>query len=171
MNTTLLQELGVIRIASPCDVPWSSMKGTNAVRFCDQCRLNVYNVEELSSYEVRELILKTEGRVCMRLFKRFDGTLLTKDCPRGLAVFGQVWRQSRQRAETVGVASYVAVIMAIAVSAIAIITYFGDNIRRLWGMEAGALSGDIVTTTPPPSFFKDPRAAVLARFNAWPPEH
>jgi len=60
------------------------MTGDNRVRFCDHCRLNVYNISELSSSEAENLIASTEDRICARLFRRTDGTVLTKDCPVGL---------------------------------------------------------------------------------------
>jgi hypothetical protein len=61
------------------------MKGDERVRHCARCRLNVFNVKELTEVEVRALFLKSEGRVCGRIFRRPDGTVITKDCPTGLA--------------------------------------------------------------------------------------
>jgi len=46
--------------------------------------LNVYNLSALSRVEAERLIASTEGRLCARLFRRADGTVLTKDCPVGL---------------------------------------------------------------------------------------
>jgi len=73
-----------LQIAAPCPVGWEQMTGDNRVRFCEQCHLNVYNISELSRSEVEKLIALTEGRFCVRLFRRADGTVLTKDCPVGL---------------------------------------------------------------------------------------
>jgi len=61
------------------------MRGDERVRNCARCALNVYNVKEMSEPEVRALFLKTEGRVCGRVFQRKDGTVLMRDCPIGLA--------------------------------------------------------------------------------------
>lgn len=74
-----------LRIASPCEEKWESMQGDERVRNCARCALNVYNVKEMSEPEVRALFMKTEGRVCGRVFQRKDGTVLMKDCPTGLA--------------------------------------------------------------------------------------
>jgi hypothetical protein len=74
-----------VRIASPCSEKWESMTGDERVRFCARCRLNVFNVKELTEVEVRALFLKADGRVCGRVYRRPDGTVLTKDCPTGLA--------------------------------------------------------------------------------------
>jgi hypothetical protein len=60
------------------------MTGDSRVRFCDHCNLNVYNLSELSRAGAERLIASTEGRLCARLFRRADGTVLTKDCPVGL---------------------------------------------------------------------------------------
>jgi hypothetical protein len=73
-----------LRIATPCPIGWEQMAGDNRVRFCDHCHLNVYNISELSQSEAEKLIASTEGRICARLFRRADGTILTKDCPVGL---------------------------------------------------------------------------------------
>ena len=73
-----------LRIATPCPVGWDEMTGDDRVRFCDQCRLNVYNIAELSRSEVESLIASSEGRICASLYRRADGTVLTKDCPVGL---------------------------------------------------------------------------------------
>jgi hypothetical protein len=37
----------------------------------------------MSTQEAEELVLKTEGRLCVRYYQRSDGTVLTADCPVG----------------------------------------------------------------------------------------
>ncbi len=81
---TTLANIDRLRIATSCPIGWEQMTGDNRVRFCDVCRLNVYNISELSRTEAETLIASTEGRLCARLFRRADGTILTKDCPVGL---------------------------------------------------------------------------------------
>jgi carboxypeptidase family protein len=73
-----------LRVASPCTVGWERMSGDERVRFCDECSLHVYNISEMTGAEVRALVAGTEGRICGRLYRRADGTVLTKDCPVGL---------------------------------------------------------------------------------------
>lgn len=73
-----------LRIASPCTSSWEAMDGDARRRFCAQCDLHVYNVAELTRAEVAALVAKSEGRLCMRLYRRADGTVLTRDCPVGL---------------------------------------------------------------------------------------
>jgi hypothetical protein len=74
-----------ITIASPCSVPWDSMKGDDFIRHCGQCKLNVFNLSAMTLDEVASLLEKKEGRMCVRFFRREDGTILTQDCPVGLA--------------------------------------------------------------------------------------
>ncbi|MEQ1823651.1 MAG: hypothetical protein ABL949_14175 [Fimbriimonadaceae bacterium] len=76
-----------IRIAKPCSEAWSEMTGDDRVRHCEKCKLNVFNLAEMTSQEARELIQNREGRTCVRLYQRADGKILTKDCPRGLETF------------------------------------------------------------------------------------
>jgi hypothetical protein len=69
------------------------MAGDERVRHCTLCSLNVYNFREMKRDEIRALLDRTEGRVCARLYRRADGTLLTSDCPSGFQVLRQ--RMSR----------------------------------------------------------------------------
>ena len=74
-----------VRVASPCPVSWEGMEGGGRVRFCRLCDLHVYNVASLTRAEAESLFARTEGRLCARLYRRADGTVLTSDCPVGLA--------------------------------------------------------------------------------------
>ena len=76
--------LNRLRIASPCTVGWERMGGDEAVRFCEQCNLHVYNLSAMTEEQAASLIKSKEGRVCARLYRRADGTVLTRDCPVGL---------------------------------------------------------------------------------------
>jgi hypothetical protein len=60
------------------------MYGNDRVRFCGQCNLNVYNLSAITREEAEDLIRRTEGRLCVRFYRRADGTILTKNCPLGL---------------------------------------------------------------------------------------
>lgn len=73
-----------IKIATPCTADWNSMTGDEITRFCGQCRLNVYNISEMSTGEAAKLIRKKEGNACLRLYRRADGTIITDNCPIGL---------------------------------------------------------------------------------------
>jgi hypothetical protein len=60
------------------------MIGDERVRFCGQCNLNVYNISAMTKQEAERLITQAEGRLCVRYYRRADGTILTKNCPVGL---------------------------------------------------------------------------------------
>lgn len=60
------------------------MIGDERVRFCGQCELNVYNLSALTKAQAENLIVRTEGRLCVRFYRRTDGSILTQDCPVGL---------------------------------------------------------------------------------------
>jgi hypothetical protein len=74
-----------LKIAKPCSADWASMSGDERKRFCQMCKLHVYNLSDMTRTEAEDLITKTEGNVCVRLYKRADGTVITRDCPVGLA--------------------------------------------------------------------------------------
>jgi hypothetical protein len=77
-------QLDNLRIAVPCPASWEGMAGDERVRHCTLCSLNVYNFAEMTRGEVHELLLRSEGRVCARLYRRADGTTITRNCPTGL---------------------------------------------------------------------------------------
>lgn len=79
------QRLVKLKLAAPCPKRWDDMRGDDKVRFCDQCSKNVFNLSGLNSEAALELIRRTEGKICARFYQRADGTVLTKDCPVGVA--------------------------------------------------------------------------------------
>jgi len=72
--------LNVIDIARPCPADWDAMHGDERVRFCDHCQLNVYNLSEMSRPAAEKLLIEKEGHLCVRLYRRMDGTVITRDC-------------------------------------------------------------------------------------------
>jgi len=84
-----------IHVATPCTADWERMTGDNRVRHCAQCNLNVYNFAEMTSREIQRLVAASKGeRLCGRLYRRADGTILTRDCPIG--VKARIRRVSRR---------------------------------------------------------------------------
>jgi hypothetical protein len=73
-----------VKVAAPCPARWDEMRGSEQVRFCSQCSLNVYNLSGMSKREAESLIARTEGQLCVRFYRRADGTVLTNNCPVGL---------------------------------------------------------------------------------------
>lgn len=91
--------LSNIRVASPCPANWNEMYGNERKRFCAECKLNVYNLSGMTRDEAENLLIASEGQVCVRFFRRADGTVLTKDCPVG-------WRAVRQRLSRTATAAF-----------------------------------------------------------------
>jgi hypothetical protein len=60
------------------------MNGDDRVRHCGECKLNVFNLSEMTRAEAERFIATREGRLCVRFYRRIDGTIITRDCPKGL---------------------------------------------------------------------------------------
>ena len=77
--------LDQISIASPCSADWHDMQGDDRRRFCAQCKLHVPDLSAMSRDEAEQLLQAAgQGRVCVRLHRRADGRVLTRNCPVGL---------------------------------------------------------------------------------------
>ncbi len=70
-----------ISVASPCSADWNKMTGDERVRFCGECKMNVYNLSGMSRKNAETLVQSTEGRLCVQYLRRSDGTIITRDCP------------------------------------------------------------------------------------------
>jgi hypothetical protein len=73
-----------LRIAAPCDVSWDAMDGNGRVRHCAQCDKQVFNLSAMSRADAEVLVRERAGELCVRLYQRHDGTVLTTDCPVGV---------------------------------------------------------------------------------------
>jgi hypothetical protein len=83
--------LDTFEIAHPCTARWEEMTGNDEVRFCGACRLFVYNLSAMTRRKAEGFLAARQGRTCTLLYRRADGTVLTRDCPVGL-------RAARRRA-------------------------------------------------------------------------
>jgi hypothetical protein len=63
------------------------MAGDEKCRFCAHCRLNVFNLSAMDVEEAANLIAEKGGLLCVRFYRRRDGTILTQDCPVGVAAW------------------------------------------------------------------------------------
>ncbi|MBC8138961.1 MAG: hypothetical protein H8F28_24055 [Fibrella sp.] len=84
-KTTDTQLLARTRVATPCRAEWSQMVGDDKSRYCGSCKKNVYNLSAMTGKEAATLIREKEGNVCIRYYQRADGTVMTQDCPVGVA--------------------------------------------------------------------------------------
>lgn len=127
MSTTIsLDILDQIKIASPCPKRWDEMDGDDRKRFCDDCRLNVYNLSAMTRAEAVDLLTRSEGRLCACFWRRADGTILTRDCPVGLATL---------RAKTAAVLRRVAAAAALLVGGGFVLGRADESTGRLRQME------------------------------------
>ena len=83
-NKVALPTLQTVKVASPCSAEWNDMQGDDRVRHCPKCDKDVYDLSALSREEADLLLAAREGKACIRLFQREDGTVLTQDCPIGV---------------------------------------------------------------------------------------
>lgn len=88
-----------IKIASPCPADWNKMYGDELKRHCSECKLNVYNLSNMMRQEAENFLINSEGRTCVKFYRRKDGTVLTKDCPVG-------WQASKKRVSRISTAVF-----------------------------------------------------------------
>lgn len=91
--------LNNLKVASPCSQDWEGMMGDNRKRYCGECKLNVYNLSGMSKTEAENLIMNAEGRLCVRFYKRADGSVITQNCPVG-------WAKVKQRTRVFATAAF-----------------------------------------------------------------
>jgi hypothetical protein len=92
---TPLQLLSQIEIASPCPVRWDEMTGNDRVRHCVQCDKQVYDISTMTAQAAYDFLVRHETSICIQLYKRKDGTVLTADCPVGVRErLRRRWRQA-----------------------------------------------------------------------------
>lgn len=126
-----------VRIASPCSANWDEMLGDERKRFCGQCKLNVYNLSGMTRTEAENLLLTSEGRVCVRFYRRTDGSVLTKDCPVG-------WRAIKRR-----VSRTATTLVSLCAGIFTGLFAFNQTQTET---DAVAVASPVKSAAPPPSF-------------------
>jgi hypothetical protein len=102
-------DINKVRVAAPCPKSWESMIGDERVRRCQHCELDIFNTAEMTEREIGTLISDHSGRLCIRLYRRPDGTVQTKDCSVGL-------RGARKRAATIAATMVAALLGLFSIS-------------------------------------------------------
>ena len=92
----------LLRISRPCTVEWGSMSGDGRARFCAHCRLHVHNLSEVTPGEALDLVVRSGGRLCMRIERDASGTPRTRALVEPLYQIGR--RASRLAAGAFGAA-------------------------------------------------------------------
>jgi hypothetical protein len=75
-----MSQLDEVRVASSCDASWDNMIGDDRVRHCASCDEEVYNLSGMSRDDAEALLVAKGVDVCVRLYRRTGGTLITRDC-------------------------------------------------------------------------------------------
>ena len=126
MRRSKLNVIDTLRVATPCSADWDLMAGDDKQRFCKSCEKHVYNLPLLSPDELVDLIERTEGKFCGRLYERRDGTVLTGDCPVGLAAQLAATRRGRRRIGAAAVLAATAAAMMLAAGTLMMGRTMGD---------------------------------------------
>jgi hypothetical protein len=79
----VLPMLEDVRVASPCSANWDAMTGDDRVRHCGSCNKSVFNLSAMNRSEAEALLQSVNESICVRLYRRADGTVMTADCPVG----------------------------------------------------------------------------------------
>src|SRR5215204_223410 len=112
-----------IYVASPCQADWNEMYGDDRKRFCGDCKLNVYNLSGMTRDEAEALVMNAEGRLCVRFYKRADGSVITSDCPVG-------WEKLKQRTRVYATA-VASLLMALFTGVLFVSLFSGKDRGRL----------------------------------------
>jgi len=130
--------LNNIRVASPCPADWDQMYGDSRKRFCGECKLNVYNLSGMTRNEAEALIMNADGRLCVRYYKRRDGTVITQDCPVG-------WAKVKQRARLYATAMF-SMLMALF-TGVLFASFFARQKATMGDVSVGVLAMPTPTPT------------------------
>jgi hypothetical protein len=147
-----LAQLSMIQVATPCPVRWEEMIGDEKVRYCAACRLSVFDLSAMDVEETADRIAEHDGSLCVRFYRRPDGTILTQDCPVGIQAAKQKrWAKVRDRAIGLGVAGALTALMLPTQGAVArpsaiqaslVSACKTGNVQQIRGLlEAGARMG------------------------------
>ena len=127
--------LANLKIASPCSADWNEMAGDERKRFCGDCKLHVYNLSGMTTYDAENLLRNSEGRLCVRYFQRPDGTILTENCPVG-------WAKAKQRMTA----------FTVAASAFIVSLFSGILFLSVFGRKTNIVKVVIPFATPTPKY-------------------
>jgi hypothetical protein len=76
--------LNKVQINQPCSTAWESMAGDDRSRFCSECDKIVYNLSAMTRREAEALVREADGKLCARLVRDTNGSIVTVSEPIGL---------------------------------------------------------------------------------------
>ena len=147
-----------VRVASPCSADWDSMYGDDVKRFCKECKLNVYNLSGMTREEAERLVTNAEGRLCIRFYKRPDGTIITQDCPVG-------WAKIKQRSRVYATAA-LSMLMALLTG-----LFFVSLFNRSSSYTMGTIAMPGRTPSPTPTLMMGNFAPTMGAIAPRPPRN
>lgn len=77
-------------IAKPCEESWTAMEGSHRERHCQLCDKQVHNFAAMTPREIEKLVLKSDGKLCARITRREDGSLVTLEAQPRVSIAAQV---------------------------------------------------------------------------------
>jgi hypothetical protein len=75
------RRLDQIKVVSPCSTDWDRMSGEEKKRFCSECDKFVYDFSQMTRRQVEAIVSIHRGRLCARITRRPDGSLVTLEAP------------------------------------------------------------------------------------------
>ena len=77
-------------IAKPCEESWAAMNGGSRQRHCQLCDKQVHNFAAMTPREIEKLVLRSDGKLCARITRREDGSLVALEAPPRVSMAAQV---------------------------------------------------------------------------------
>lgn len=73
--------LDQLKVVTPCSSSWELMSGNNQKRFCADCNKSVFDFSQMTRRQVEAVVAAHQGKLCGRITRRPDGSLLTLETP------------------------------------------------------------------------------------------
>jgi len=128
--------LDQIRVAAPCRERWDVMTGDDRARHCARCDKMVFNLSAMTTADAEELLAEHGTQLCVRFFRRADGTIKTADCPPG----------GRRRVALAVAAGAVAMVAGVSAAAVA---FTGGAAEKVTDERVGKMEVSPVPPAPP----------------------
>ena len=125
---TLPLDLNRLVVSTRCPYDFGDLPGSQRVRFCSQCQRNVYNLSKLTRPEIIELIQGGGERICGRLYRRPDGTIVTAQCP---SVAPSSQRSDGSRSRFKFTIAHVLALMTMCAAAFAAVPWVGRKVDAI----------------------------------------
>jgi len=79
-----------VSIVRPCEESWGAMHGDMRERHCELCDRQVHNFAAMTAKHIDKLVRESGGKLCARITRRGDGSLVTLESRSRASVAAQV---------------------------------------------------------------------------------